>query len=66
MTSPDQRAVRCPYCQSDAVTRLYLGSVHLDSCACGACAARWDEDPATGEFRGRASRASIVVPRADP
>lgn len=53
----------CPYCRSTAVDRLYLGSVHLDSCECTACGARWDEDPITGEFRGRATRASVVVPR---
>ncbi|MEO6988452.1 MAG: hypothetical protein ABI239_07380 [Aquihabitans sp.] len=55
--------LRCPYCQSYDVTRLFLGALRLDSCDCRACGARWDEDPATGEFRGRASRASVVVPR---
>ncbi len=44
---------------------MYLGSVHLDSCQCAECGARWDEDPHTGEFRGRATRASVVVPRDD-
>ncbi|MEZ5137924.1 MAG: hypothetical protein R2702_02190 [Acidimicrobiales bacterium] len=53
----------CPYCESTDVARLYLGSVRLDSCECSTCGARWDEDPATGAFRGRASRASVVVPR---
>jgi hypothetical protein len=47
------------------VARMYLGSVHLDSCQCAECGARWDEDPRTGEFRGRATRASVVVPRDD-
>lgn len=61
---PERRKITaCPYCQSTVVDRLYLGSVHLDSCECTECGARWDEDPATGEFRGRASRASVVVPR---
>ena len=32
---------------------MYLGSVHLDSCQCAECGARWGEDPRTGEFRGR-------------
>jgi hypothetical protein len=55
--------VACPYCRSTDVARLYLGSVHLDSCQCADCGARWDEDPVTGVFRGRATRASVVVPR---
>jgi hypothetical protein len=55
----------CPYCQAGDVARLYLGSVALDSCECHACGARWDEDPATGKFLGRASRTSIVEPRLD-
>lgn len=65
--SPLRRSsTTCPYCESTEVARLYLGSVHLDSCECVACGARWDEDPTTGEFRGRASRASVVVPREGP
>jgi hypothetical protein len=56
--------LRCPYCEAYAVTRLFLGTLHLDSCECGACGARWDEDPDSGAFRGRASRASVVVPRS--
>jgi Zn ribbon nucleic-acid-binding protein len=55
----------CPYCESIDVARLYLGSIHLDSCECTTCGARWDEDPRTGAFRGRATRASVVVPRDD-
>lgn len=58
--------LRCPYCEAYAVSRLYLGTVHLDSCECGACGARWDEEPDSGEFRGRASRASVVVHRRTP
>jgi len=57
------RSVVCPYCRSGDVARMYLGSIHLDSCQCIECGARWDEDPRTGEFRGRATRASVVVPR---
>jgi hypothetical protein len=45
---------------------MFLGSVQLDSCECAACGARWDQDPETGAFRGRASRASVVVPRTTP
>jgi hypothetical protein len=44
------------------VRRLYLASVNLDSCECQACAARWDEDATTGEFRGRAETASFASP----
>ena len=58
--------LKCPYCTAYAVGRLFLGSVGLDSCECDACGARWDEDHLTGAFRGRASLASVVVPRASP
>ena len=52
----------CPYCGSYDVGRLYLASVHLDSCECRACAARWDEDVESGEFRGRSETALLVAP----
>lgn len=54
---------RCPYCESFDVDRLFLASVGLDSCACLTCGARWDEDVASGEFRGRSSRSSVMTPR---
>jgi hypothetical protein len=38
------------------VQRLYLGSLHLDSCECASCGARWDQDPRSGAYRGRVSR----------
>jgi hypothetical protein len=53
----------CPFCSSYDVERLYLASLALDSCVCTACGARWDEDTASGEFRGRASRSSVLAPR---
>lgn len=53
----------CPFCNSYEVARLYLASLCLDSCACESCGARWDEDAASGEFRGRASRSSVLAPR---
>jgi len=54
---------QCPYCESYEVDRLYLASLKLDSCVCLACGARWDEDATSGEFRGRASRSSVLAPR---
>jgi hypothetical protein len=53
----------CHFCASYDVERLYLASVHLDSCACRGCGARWDEDPATGEYCGRSGKESGVTPR---
>jgi hypothetical protein len=53
----------CPYCCSYEVDRLYLASVRLDSCRCRGCGAGWDEEVATGEFRGRADRSSALIPR---
>ena len=47
----------CPICGAYEVSRLYLASLRLDSCECRACAARWDEELATGEFRSRPARA---------
>jgi hypothetical protein len=55
--------LRCPFCEAYEVERLYLASLCLDSCACTSCGARWDEDPATGEFRGRSSESTVVTPR---
>lgn len=53
----------CPFCNSHEVDRLYLASLRIDSCACLSCGARWDEDADSGQFRGRASRSSILAPR---
>lgn len=55
--------LRCPFCEGYEVDRLYLASPRLDSCACSACGARWDEDPITGDYRGRAGKESVVTPR---
>ena len=54
--------LQCPFCGAYEVDRLYLASVRLDSCECTSCGARWDEDPVTGAYRGRASRSSVVLP----
>ncbi|MBA2283154.1 MAG: hypothetical protein H0W25_18245 [Acidimicrobiia bacterium] len=53
----------CPFCNSHEVDRLFLASLRIDSCACLSCGARWDEDCESGEFRGRATRSSILAPR---
>jgi len=50
----------CPYCQSYGVNRLFLATARLDCCECDECGARWDEEPATGKFRGRGGRQSAV------
>jgi hypothetical protein len=59
----DAEHFQCPYCDSFEVDRLYLATLNLDSCVCSACSARWDEDATSGEFRGRASRSSVLAPR---
>ena len=48
----DAAHFQCPYCESFEVDRMYLAASKLDSCACMACGARWDEDAVSGEFRG--------------
>ncbi len=55
----------CPFCASYEVARMFIASVNLDSCECSACGARWDEDRESGEYRGRAIRASVLLPRPD-
>lgn len=59
----DNGRFQCPYCNSYDVARLYVATTGLDSCECSTCAARWDEDPASGRYRGRANSASVVTPR---
>jgi hypothetical protein len=53
----------CPFCNSHEIDRLYIPAVRIDSCACLACGARWDEDAESGTFRGRAARSSVLAPR---
>lgn len=55
--------LRCPFCEAYEVDRLYLASLGLDSCACGSCGARWDEDATSGDYRGRSSAESVITPR---
>ena len=47
-------------------TKPIIAAVDLDSCECASCGARWDEDHATGEYRGRASHATVVTPPDRP
>ena len=61
----DDHHLGCPFCASYDVDRLYLASVKLDSCECPACAARWDEEPETGEYKGRSCAASRWSRRDD-
>jgi transcription elongation factor Elf1 len=55
----------CPFCNSYDVARLYIASVNIDSCECATCSARWDEECGSGHYRGRANRASVLMPRPD-
>jgi hypothetical protein len=61
--SEGRRPLECPYCGAYEVDRLYLGTLHLDTCTCMACGARWDQDSETGRYRGRGSVESVVAPR---
>ena len=62
-TSDGAGHLRCPFCEAYEVERLYLASAAVDSCACSSCGARWDEDPTSGDYRGRSSHQSAVTPR---
>lgn len=53
--------LQCPFCETYAVDRLFLASARVDSCACATCGARWEEDPETGEYLGRADRNSVLT-----
>jgi hypothetical protein len=53
---------QCPYCASYDVERLYVASIRVDSCQCGGCHARWDEDSKTGEYQGRLRSTSVLTP----
>jgi transcription elongation factor Elf1 len=59
----DTGHLQCPFCNSYDVARMYLASLHLDSCECRGCGARWDEEAESGVYRGLASRTSAVTPR---
>ena len=61
----DSGHLMCPFCNSYDVTRMFVGSINVDSCECVSCGARWDEDKVSGEYKGRAHRASVLLPRAN-
>ena len=61
--SDNQGHLQCPFCEAYEVERLYLASLHLDSCTCLSCGARWDEDTQTGRYRGRVVLHSVIAPR---
>lgn len=49
---PSVATLQCPFCGAYRVTRLYLGSVHVDSCVCEECGERWEvERVPEGEAR---------------
>jgi hypothetical protein len=56
--------LRCAFCGTYDVDRLYLASLDLDSCECRGCGRRWDEDRGSGTYRGRADRSSVITPRS--
>lgn len=62
-TDDDGGHLQCPFCEAYEVDRLYLGSLHLDSCTCLSCGARWDEEIETGRYRGRGDPDSVISPR---
>lgn len=62
-TGDTEGHLRCPFCDAYEVERLYLGSLHADSCTCLSCGARWDEDTETGRYRGRGTVDSVIAPR---
>lgn len=63
--TPSAGHLACPYCGSYDVARLYIASIHMDSCECATCGVRWDEDTESGAYRGRADRSSVLMPRPE-
>jgi hypothetical protein len=64
LMSEPSRHLQCPFCEAYEVERLYLASLRVDSCACSSCGARWDEDPISGEYRGRSFELGGLRPPA--
>ena len=63
VVADQQGHLACPFCNSYDVSRLFVASLQMDSCECTTCGARWDEDAASGEYKGRANRSSVLLPR---
>jgi hypothetical protein len=63
LVAETQGHLACPFSNSYDVTRLYVASLRMDSCECLSCGARWDEDTKSGEYKGRANRSSVLIPR---
>lgn len=61
--SDDAGRFQCPFCNSYDVSRLFVASLRMDSCECSSCGARWDELAGSGEYRGRATKSSVLLPR---
>ena len=53
----------CPFCGSYEVERLFVASIHMDSCHCSVCGSAWDEDTG-GHYRARGDGGSVLVRRA--
>jgi Zn ribbon nucleic-acid-binding protein len=63
VVADQQGHLACPFCNSYDENRLFVASLQMDSCECTTCGARWDEDAASGEYKGRANRSSVLLPR---
>ena len=61
--SADEGHLRCPFCESYEVGRMYLASADLDTCECRSCGVRWDEDHTSGAYLGRATTSSVLTSR---
>jgi hypothetical protein len=60
---PDGGKLSCPFCAGYEISRLYIASIDVDACECASCGARWEEERASGEYRGRSPKASVLLPR---
>jgi len=63
VTGPDGH-LRCPFCWSYHVVRLYVVPLDMDTCDCRGCDARWDENRGSGVYRGQGRPSSVIAQRA--
>jgi ribosomal protein L37AE/L43A len=54
----------CPFCGAYEVERLFVASIHMDSCHCSVCGSAWDEDT-RGHYQARGDGGSVLVRRAN-